>query len=160
MIALQVENIRDFMHKLLLEPVFDAFRVSEASITTFTTFTIDGQLHPEFYDGELSEPSPEPQASWADIRPFCTFVFKGKRLPLSFHIVLQLSREQLPQFLLDHDLTIAPEDVFGLFLNMQYRNGTLTLTTGSSLRIFSGNRSLDAAWDQYVRAYLDREGLT
>ena len=44
MIALPVEHIREFMNKLLLTPSFDCFMVSEASITTFATFSIDGQI--------------------------------------------------------------------------------------------------------------------
>ncbi|MBR2562587.1 MAG: hypothetical protein IKE31_10645 [Eubacterium sp.] len=159
MIALQVENVKDFMNKLLLKPVFDHYRVSEATITTFTTFSIDGQLHPEFYDPETIAPSSETQVSWESIRPFCLSVFKGKRLPLAFHFVLQLPQEQIPDFLLNNDLSLAPEDVFGLFLNIQYRGNVLTVTTGSSLRVFSGNRDLDRAWDQAVRDFLEREEL-
>ena len=159
MIALQVENIKDFMNKLLLKPVFDHYRVSEASITTFTTFSIDGQSHPEFFDPELIEPGGEPQVSWESIRPFCLSVFKGKRLPLAFRFVLQLPQADIPTFLKEHEILFSPDDVFGLFLNIQYRGEVLTVTTGTSLRIFSGNRALDTAWDQAVRDFLIREDL-
>ena len=159
MIALQVENIRDFMNKLLLKPVFDEFRVSEAAITTFTTFSIDGQYRPEFYDPETIAPVSETQVSWQSIRPFCLSVFKGKRLPLAFHIVLQLPQEQIPVFLAENNLSADPADVFGLFLNIQYRGDVLTVTTGSSLRVFSQGHELDHAWDRYVRGFLAREDL-
>ena len=159
MIALQVENVKDFMNKLLLNGVFDSFRVSEAAITTFTTFSIDSQFHPEFFDPEMIDPDAETQVSWKDIRPFCLFVFKGKRLPLSFRFVLQLPQEKLTDFLSAYGLNFDPADVFGLFLNIQYRSDTLTLTTGSSLRIFTSDRSLDQAWDQAVRSFLAREEL-
>ena len=52
MIALPIKHVKDFMNKLLLQDTFDRFLVSEASITTFTTFSIDGQLHADFYDTE------------------------------------------------------------------------------------------------------------
>ena len=163
MIALQIEHIRDFMNKLLLTPVFDTFRVSEASITTFTTFSIDGTLHPEFYDSDLID-SPEipaeSQISWESIRPFCLSVFKGKRLPLSFHFVLQLPKDRVPGFLEKHGLTHSADDIFGLFLNIQYRNEILTVTTGSSLRVFTADRTLDQSWDQSVRDFLQREDLS
>ena len=159
MIALQVENIKDFMNKLLLKPVFDRYRVSEATITTFTTFSIDGQSHPEFFDPEEIAPQEEPQVSWESIRPFCLSVFKGKRLPLAFHFVLQLPQSEIPDFLSHNGLSLSAEDVFGLFLNIQYRNEVLTVTTGTSLRVFTGNKSLDQAWDQTVRNFLAREEL-
>ena len=159
MIALQVENVKDFMNKLLLKTVFDHYRVSEASITTFTTFSIDGQNHPEFFDPERIGPAEEPQVSWESIRPFCLSVFKGKRLPLAFRFVLQLPQADVPAFLSDHELLLSAEDVFGLFLNIQYRGDVLTVTTGTSLRVFSGNRSLDTAWDQAVRDFFVQEDL-
>ena len=162
MIALPVEHIREFMNKLLLTPSFDCFMVSEASITTFATFSIDGLYHPEFFEDEqigLPDPAAETQIGWDRIRPFCLSVIKGKRLPLSFHFVLQLPRKELPAFLEKNDLSLAAEDVFGLFLNVQYRSEALTVTTGSSLRVFTGDRSLDQAWDQTVRSFLEKEGL-
>ena len=42
MIALQIEHVGSFMNHLLLKETFDRFLVSEAQITTFTTFSIDG----------------------------------------------------------------------------------------------------------------------
>ena len=163
MIALQIEHIRDFMNKLLLTPSFDTFRVSEATITTFTTFSIDGIFHPEFYDNDqIDGPDAfaESQISWESIRPFCLSVFKGKRLPLSFHFVLQLPKEQIPDFLEKNGLRVPSEDIFGLFLNIQYRNESLTVTTGSSMRVFTPDRTLDQAWDQTVRDFLVREDLS
>ena len=160
MIALQIEHIRDLMNKLLLSQTFDRFLVSEASMTTFTTFTIDGQLHPEFYDADTILPGAETQTSWESIRPFCLSVFRGKRLPLAFHFILQLPHAEIPDLLFENGLTISEEDVFGLFLNIQYRNETLTVTTGSSLRVFSGDRSLDRAWDDRIRRFLEEAGIS
>lgn len=164
MIALQIEHIRDFMNKLLLTSSFDTYRVSEASITTFTSFSIDGILHPEFYDSDLidsPDASAETQITWESVRPFCLSVFKGKRLPLSFHFVLQLPKSRIPDFLSDYGLASTDaEDIFGLFLNIQYRNDILTVTTGSSTRVFTGDRTLDQAWDQAVKSFLLREGLS
>lgn len=48
MIALQIQDVKDFMSKLLIGNAFDAFWLSEVAITTFTTFHIDGVLHPDF----------------------------------------------------------------------------------------------------------------
>lgn len=157
MIALEIEHIKDFMNRLLLQPVFDSFLVSEASISTFTTFTIDGSLHRDFYDTDEAEQLKEDgvtQVSWAMIRPFCLSVFKGKRLPISFRFVLQLPKEKVPELLEENGFGLTPDDVFGLFLNIQYRNNVLTVTTGSSLRIFTVDKSLDLAWDRYVQEFL------
>ena len=156
MIAIQMDHIKEFMNKLLLTPVFDDFLVSEGSITTFTTFTVDGQLHREFYDSDeqpVSDPDTD-QVTWGMIRSFCLQIFRGKRLPLSFRFVFQLPAAKTVSLLEDNDLPLAPEDIFGLFLNIQYRNNTLMLTTGSSLRVFSLDKSLDQAWDRSLQEFL------
>ena len=44
MIALQIQDIKDFMSRLLLSSAFDAFLVVEGSVTTFSAFQIDGRL--------------------------------------------------------------------------------------------------------------------
>ena len=46
MIALRITNTKDFMAKLLTQETFDTFLFSEGSVTTFTTFSIDGSWHP------------------------------------------------------------------------------------------------------------------
>ncbi|MDO4490081.1 MAG: DUF5721 family protein [Lachnospiraceae bacterium] len=162
MIALQIKNIKDFMNHLLLQNTFDNFLVSEASITTFTTFSITGDLRKEFFDPELAESADlqsRTQVLWKEIRPFCLSVIKGKRTPLSFKFVFQLPEGPLCSLLSEAELSLQPEDVYGLFFNCQFHADQLTLTTGSSLRVFSLDRSLDQAWDKKLTAFLTEKGL-
>ena len=55
MIALQVQDIKSFMSKLLIGTDFDAFWLSEATVTTSITYTLDGLLHPDFFDTQEAE---------------------------------------------------------------------------------------------------------
>ena len=52
MIALSLVDIKDFMNKLLCTDLFDHFLLSEATINTFASYTIDGHLNPDFYSPE------------------------------------------------------------------------------------------------------------
>ena len=45
--AFQIQDVKSFMSHLLLSNTFDRFLLTEASITTFNTFFIDGHLHKE-----------------------------------------------------------------------------------------------------------------
>ena len=64
MIALKIPDTRDFMKKLLIAEDFDTFLVSEASVTTFTTFRVDGTWHPDFFETDA------PAAlTWKLVRP-------------------------------------------------------------------------------------------
>ena len=162
MLAIQVENIRDFMKKLLLQDTFDAFLVSEVSVTTFVTFRIDGSLHPEFYSSGTEEElrqEARSHALWRELKPFCLSVIRGQRQPLSLQIVLQLPPGRSRELLEEHVPSLDPADLFGLFLNIRYRGDVLTVTTGTSVRSFSPDRSLDTAWDACVRKLLEKEEL-
>lgn len=48
MLALRFTQTKNFMERLLLSPAFDRFLLSEASITTAATVSIDGHFHPDF----------------------------------------------------------------------------------------------------------------
>lgn len=50
MIILQITQLKNFMNTLLRLETFVRFPVSEASITTFTTFSSTGSLHTDFFD--------------------------------------------------------------------------------------------------------------
>ena len=55
MIAIPVSDVKEMMKSLLLKEDFDSFYLTEASITTFVTYTIDGQLRHDFYDAGGAE---------------------------------------------------------------------------------------------------------
>lgn len=158
MIAIQIKNIKGFMNSLLLQETFDRFLVSEASITTFTTFSITGDLRKEFFDPDSpdwDQYQNRTQVTWKEIRSFCLSVIKGKRTPLSFKFVFQLPPEEVPKLLEQSGSTLQPEDVYGLYFNCQFQSDTLTLTTGSSIRIFTLDRSLDQTWDKMMEAFIE-----
>ena len=93
MIILQITQLKNFMNTLLRLETFDRFPVSEASITTFTTFSIDGSLHTDFFDpddAQLLKEKGRTRLLWKDVKSFCYSVIKGKRTPLQFKFVFQL----------------------------------------------------------------------
>ena len=55
------------MNTLLRLETFDRFPVSEASITTFTTFSIDGSLHTDFFDPDDAQLLKEKRADAASL---------------------------------------------------------------------------------------------
>ena len=80
MLALRITDIRDFTNKLFIGEVFDKFCLSEATVTTFNTFTIDGRLQKDFFDTDSMNRFAEhgrTHSLWKDIRPFCWSVIRG-----------------------------------------------------------------------------------
>lgn len=152
MIALDILDIKDFTSKLFVGNVFDAFYLSEASFTTFISCTIDGNLQKDFFDSDQA-PLDRTLCLWSEIKPYCYTLIKGRRTPLHFKIVFQLSRKNTEKMLISSGLSLNPEDIYGLFLNCQFEKGRLTCTTGTSLRIFTIDHTIDQLWDDLVRRF-------
>ena len=96
MIALQIQDIKNFMSKLLLSQTFDNFLMVEGSIKTYNTIRIDGRIHKDFFTNEEKEEHhlEEREFSlWKEVKPFCLELIKGKKTPLGFQFVFQLSKE-------------------------------------------------------------------
>ena len=147
---------KNCMSHLLLKPTFDEFSLVEGSIVTFNKFTIDGFLQKDFY-----EEAPEKEYSdWKDLREFCFNIIKGKRTPLSFKFVLSLSKADFENFLSANKLDgFRPENIQGLYLNFRYDGTSLQCVTGTSLNMFTLDKSLDAAWDEFVRKFFARHEI-
>ena len=162
MIALTILDQKDFMNRLLLGDIFDAFWLSEASITTYNTFTIDGTLHKDFFEApvqEALERSRRTCSLWKEIKPFCFSCMTVKHTPLYFKIVFQLSRQNTDRAIAESGASLNCDDVTGLYLNLQYKGNILTCTTGTSLRIFTMDKSFDTVWDNMVLAFFKQHGI-
>lgn len=162
MIALNILDVKTFMSKLLVGDIFDNFYLSEASITTYVTFSIDGSLHKEFFDTALADSLHLEERSytlWKEVKPFCFSVMKGKHTPLHFKIVFLLSGENITKLLIQSGISYTPDDIFGLYLNFQFDGSHLSCTTGSSLRMFSLDKSLDRVWDDMVIRFFQQQEI-
>ncbi len=155
MISLRILDIKGFMAQLLLRDTFDRFYLTEASITTFGMFLIDGRLQKDYYTSEEleNEAYAQPYSYWKQMRPFCLELIKGKKTPLRFKIVFQLSAANTQKLLSQLGASLSPSDINGLFLNLHFENQTLTCVTGTSLKLFTMDKSLEHAWDDMVRKF-------
>ena len=161
MIALKITDVRRLMAHLLTRPTFDRYLLSEGQVTTFCTFLIEGNWQRSFMDPDETDPATDiPFTPWEHVRPYCLSLIKGKRTPLSFKFVFIFPREDLPAFLAKNELTPPADSIYGLYLNFSFRDGALLATTGTSIKTFSLDRSLDAAWDAFVLDFLRSEGIT
>lgn len=149
MIILNLKT-KNCMQHLLLKPTFDSFALIEGEITTYNTFRIDGYIHKNFYeDAPLKDYS-----SWGDLREFCFHIIRGKRTPLNFRFILSLPKEEFEAFLIDQEIpSLSHSDIQGLYLNFKYDGTNLQCITGTSLNIFTMDKTLENVWDNYVRKF-------
>lgn len=158
----QIQDIKDFMKKLLIGGAFDAFLLAEASITTYATFQIDGTFHPDYLssaEAELLEAEQSGYTLWQRVRPFFFELTRGKNTPLRFRIVLRLAPANVGRLIAQTGVSVRAEDVGGLFLNIHFDGTALTCTSGASLRIFTLDKTLEHAWDKALERFFHREGI-
>lgn len=153
MIAEHISNVKIFMSHLLIKDSFDFFYVTDVSITTFNTFTIDGHVHKNFYSSEEFDSINEKELSlWKTLKPFCYQIIKGHNTPLKFKIVFKMPENITKQISAISGMDISNID--GLFLNVSYENGTLTCITGTSLNIFDMSRDTEKEFDKYISSFV------
>lgn len=155
MLALKISDIKDFTNKLFIGEVFDHFQMTEASITTFNTFFIDGRLLCSFFDTDQQKSLAEHGRSfslWKEVKPYCHSIIRGRRTPLQFKIILLASGCS------DHVDTL-PENTNGRYLNIQYKNNSILCTTGVSQYTFTPDKTLEQNWDYTVLDFFQKKEI-
>ena len=158
MISLKIEHTKEFMNKLLLHEDFDSFLVKDALIASFTTMQIEGSRNSEFYSEEEIEALGEDcdYVRWSEIKPLCLQMIKGKKTPLHFKFVFKLSKKNVAKFLQQTGLSFTEKDVSGLYFHIRFEDGKITCITGTALHIFTMDKSLDEAWDEMIKRFLQK----
>lgn len=157
MIALKIEDLKTFTAQLFMGETFDHWLVREANIVTFNSFTIDGRIRQGYYsDEELEKNRIEELSSWKALRPFCYSLIKGKKLPESFQITMQLSPEENAKFIRRVKPDFPAEQVAALYLNIRYENHAAACVTGTSLKVFTLDKQIEREWDDTVRRYFKK----
>ena len=74
-------------------------------------------------------------------------------------IILMLPKASVESIVEKSKLNIKPSNINGLFLNFKFENDELICTTGSSLNIFTLDKSLDSLWGEMARDFLNNKGI-
>lgn len=162
MISLTLKDTKTFMSHLLIKDTFDTFLLSEATIKTSCSYSIDGQINRAFYSDEEWNNLKEEDKSyttWNSQKPFCFSLIKGSKVPSAMKIVMLLSKEKTADLLGSIESGLSIDNINGLFINIRYQEGHVSLITGTSINIFSLDKQLDATFDAYIRNFLINAGL-
>lgn len=160
MVSYSVSEVRKCMNELLCKNTFDFFLLLEATINTFATFNIDGHRLDDFYSDVELEKMDERDSlmPYEMFREWCYNIIKGKKAPLSFQIVFALPCGIVEQIALANELAIAPNDMH-LVAIFRFVDGNLTITTGTSMKQFSLDKSLEHAFDKWMFDFLSSAGI-
>ena len=155
--ALKVLEIKTFMSQLFLGEAFDLFLLYELEIQTANQYKINGRLNRKWYDNdELEALEGRGYSCWKEIRQFAFQIIKGNKSPQSMKIVFLLPKEKVNKVLEKSGARLLSEQVEGLFLNVKYENGELHLITGTSLKVFTMDKTLEQEWDEEILIFLKK----
>ena len=156
MIAINVISKNEFMNAIFIKDTFDYMLVSELELTTINTFSVDGRINKDFIKkNELEEPEDD-FISRGSIRHICFEIIKGKNAPLKFKITLKLPNSYIEKMLTSVDTNIEASQVLGMYIHINYENNKLNVTTGTSLSIFTMDKSIDKFWDKQITTLLNQ----
>lgn len=160
MLDITITETRDFVKKLLMENTFDHFLTMEAFVRSGITYSFDGRINKDFYDKEeLEAMASTSYTTWENLRTHVYNVIRGKKLPLSFKIVLVLSQPDIMDMLEKNHLTIPVSDVANLTLNIYYDGMSIQLTSMATQNIFTMDKTLELVWDAEIREFLKKAGI-
>lgn len=147
-----IDDIKTFMNDLLVNEKYDSFNLYEARIKTGLDYYIRGLFNKGFFDYDVQGDMDDYEL-WGNVKETVFSLIKGKRLPISFKVILMFNRENIDRLIEMNNLPISKDDISGLFFNINYEDEKLTITTGTSLKIFTLDKTLENIWDDTVGKY-------
>lgn len=155
MIAIKILEVKHFMGQLLLQEVFDNFLVSELEIQTANLYKISGRLNKNWFDEEEREKlSNREDSYWKELKGLSYQIIKGNKTPQTMKLVFKLSKDNTQKVLERAGNLFSQEEVEGLFLNIHYEKEELVLVTGTSVRTFTLDKTLEHMWDENLKQFL------
>lgn len=160
MISIKVLEVKSFMAKLLINTIFDQFILRELDISTFTNFHVNGQLNSSFFSGdELEERQEKNNLLWSDVRNIALSIIKGNKTPLSFKVVFQLPSSQVEELIKGMAGRLRIDEVGGLYMNVRYEKNELHIITGTAIKTFTMDKTLEQEWDSMAKRFLTEQGI-
>ena len=158
--SFEITEVKPFMSALLTGQVFDNFAVSELKMNNAGGWVLDGRRNAEFYDEGEFEALPEKEyLLWSEVKQIVFTLVKGSKLPLSMQITFKMNAANTESTVRNSGTGIPLENVGGIFLNIRYDREQLQVVSGTSLKSFSMDRSLENAWDDYAEKFLKKNGF-
>lgn len=160
MVSYNVSEVRKCMNELLCKNTFDFFLLQEVTINTFASFHIDGHRLDDFFSDVELENMDERDSlmSYELFRDWCYNIIKGKKAPLSFQMILSLPCRVTEQIAMAQELSVSANDMH-LVAIFRFIDGNLTITTGTSMKEFSLDKSLEHAFDKWMFDFLNSVGI-
>ena len=156
MISLQIKDTKTFMSHLLIKDTFDSMLLSQAELNMAYSFTLDGSVNRSFYtDEEYDGLDNRNYTPWKTIKPFCFSFIKGSKVPSGMKIIFVMPDSAVERIIQDSGASLSHDDIEGLFNNIRYKDNIVSVITGTSLKTFTLDKSVEHSFDNYIKLFLE-----
>jgi len=159
-IALQVEDVKNFMNKLFKDVTFDEFEVVSVDLQQGISYTIDGALQLQFYDSlEKELLNDQKYIKWSELKGTVFSIIKGNKTPSTMKIVFVVSQKSKLNLVNKSSSVYQPEDVNGFYLNIIFDASGLKIVTGINYKLFSLDKSIENYYDDSILRFFSKNDI-
>lgn len=150
--SFDIDSVSDFYSELINNEKYDSFYLYEARIKVGIDYYINGKQNTDYFDTEDKDNLQE-YVTWKEIKKVISVITGGDKMPISFRIILMFNRDNIKKLIEMNNMYIKLDDIGALFYNIYYENGKMSVTTGTSLKVFSLDKTMDQVWEDAVTKY-------
>lgn len=150
MISENIENVKGLVSRLLSDEIFANMLLYSLEVKNAYLTEVSGKMNKEFFDSS-EEAGTEEYIRWSDVRKLFFQSIKGSRLPLKFKIVLLADSLLIEKIGEAAEIQNTSGNIASLGVNIYYDRNGLSITSGTSLKLFTMDKSVEKCWDEWVR---------
>ena len=150
----EIKEIKEYLNGLFTEERYESFYLFSVKLDASVSYEIDGKINKEFYsEEELGQLENREYICWKDIKKSVLGFMSNGKLPVRMKLILMFNKDNVNRLIEMNNIPIHPDNVRALFMNILYSDNRLSITTGTSLNVFTMDKSLEELWDKTVEKY-------
>lgn len=150
----EIKEIKEYLNGLFTEERYESFYLFSVKLDASVSYEIDGKINKEFYsEDELGQLENREYICWKDIKKSVLRFMSNGKLPVRMKLILMFNKDNVNRLIEMNNIPIHPDNVRALFMNILYSDNRLSITTGTSLNVFTMDKSLEELWDKTVEKY-------
>ena len=150
----EIKDIKTFLNGLFKDERYESFYLFSIKLEAAVSYEIDGKINKAFFsEDELSQLNNMEYICWKDVKRTVLDFLKGGKLPVKMKLILMFNKDNVNRLIEMNNIPIHPDNVRALFMNVIYSDNRLSITTGTSLNVFTMDKTLEELWDKTVEKY-------
>ena len=144
----EITDKKAYLNELFAGDRFESFYLYELRCRSDMDYYVSGKLAETEEAADTSG-----YAVWGEVRKKLLTVIGTEDIPKTMKLVLMFNRDNILRLIEMNNIPLSPESVGGLFINISLDQNGMTATTGTSIKEFTMDKTLEHTWDGTVEKY-------